>query len=146
VDLFLDFGLIGLFIAAFLAATILPLSSEFLLGALILTGEHPLPVIIVATAGNVLGSLLSYYLGLWLKLEWLQRWFGVSAKSIEKAADRFRRFGMWTLCFTWVPIIGDPLCVIAGLFRVRVLWFLLIVSITKCMRYSIISYAIYTLH
>jgi len=139
---FAELGVFGLFISAFLAATILPLSSEFVLTALLLNGLSAPVLIIVATAGNVLGSLTNYALGYWASLGVIKRWLKISEDEFLQAEQRFKKYGMLSLCFAWVPIIGDPLTVMAGILRIRLLWFLLLVTLGKFLRYIFISYIV----
>jgi membrane protein YqaA with SNARE-associated domain len=139
-EYFTEFGYAGLFIAAFLAATILPLSSEVVLSALTLAGLNPVSLVLVATTGNVLGSLLNYALGYWLSIELVKKWLKISEQEYIKAEQRFEKYGLFSLLFAWVPIIGDPLTLIAGVMRIRLTWFVILVSIGKLGRYSLISY------
>ncbi|MDM7859034.1 YqaA family protein [Alteromonas sp. ASW11-36] len=125
--------------AAFLAATLLPLSSEVVLTALIVQGDPVVTLVIVASIGNVLGSLTNYALGLYAGRPLAQRWLSISDKTLNEAEGRFRRYGLWSLTMCWVPVIGDPLTVVAGLIRVPVIWFVFIVSIAKTTRYIILS-------
>jgi membrane protein YqaA with SNARE-associated domain len=137
---FVEFGYAGLFTAAFLAATILPLSSELVLTALLLNGWSPVPLVAVATAGNLLGSLINYGLGYWASLGLVRRWLRMSEAEFEAAEQRFSKWGVLSLLFAWVPIIGDPLTVMAGILRIRLAWFVLLVGLGKLLRYVIISY------
>ena len=139
-DYFIEFGYIGLFVASFLAATILPLSSEVVLTALLLNGFSPVNVVTVATIGNVLGSLTNYALGYWASLEVIKKWLKMSEKEFVRAEQRFTKYGIFSLCFAWVPIIGDPLTVIAGVLRIPLLWFVILVTTGKLVRYVVISY------
>lgn len=141
-EFFVEFGHAGLFIAAFLAATILPLSSELVLSALLLNGFSPLPLIVIATAGNVLGSLLNYALGYWASLKLVKRWLKMSEQEFVRAEQRFVKYGLWSLCFAWVPVIGDPLTIVAGILRIRLLWFVLLVTTGKLARYLVTSYLV----
>lgn len=141
-EYFSELGHAGLFIAAFLAATILPLSSEVVLSALLLSGLSPTGLVMIATAGNVLGSLTNYALGYWANLVVIKKWLRVSEDDFLQAERRFLKYGMFSLFFAWVPIIGDPLTVIAGVLRVRLLWFLILVTAGKFLRYVVISYMI----
>jgi membrane protein YqaA with SNARE-associated domain len=141
-DYFADFGYLGLFIAAFLAATILPLSSELVLSALLLTGASPNTLILVATVANVFGSLVNDTLGYWASLGVIKRWLNLSEQEFNVAEQRFKKYGLWSLLLAWVPIIGDPLTVVAGLLRIRLLWFLILVSIGKLLRYIVIAYVV----
>lgn len=135
-----EWGIPGLFLSAFLAATILPLSSELVLSALLLTGQSPVALVLVATAGNVLGSVANYALGLWAAKPVMQKWLRMSDEAYARAEQRFRKYGLVSLCFAWVPVIGDPLTVIAGAMRVPVGAFLLLVTLGKFARYVVIAY------
>ena len=137
-----ELGHIGLFISAFLAATILPLSSEIVLSALLLNGLSPTTLVIIATTGNVLGSLTNYALGYWASLVVVKKWLRMSDDDFVRAEQRFVKYGMFSLCFAWVPIIGDPLTVMAGVLRVRLKWFLILVTAGKFLRYVVISYMV----
>ena len=141
-EYFSELGHIGLFIAAFLAATILPVSSEIVLSALLLSGLSPTLLIITATTGNVLGSLRNYALGYWTSLVVIKKWLRMSEDDFVRAEQRFVKYGMFSLCFAWVPIIGDPLTVIAGVLRVNLQWFLILVTTGKLLRYVVISYMV----
>jgi membrane protein YqaA with SNARE-associated domain len=141
-EYFAEFGYIGLFVAAFLAATILPLSSELVLSALLFSGASPSTLIVIATTGNVLGSLINYALGYWASGSVIKKWLRLSESDFLNAEQRFKKYGLWSLLFAWVPMIGDPLTVIAGLLRVRLLWFLILVTTGKLLRYIAISYFI----
>ena len=139
-EYFSELGYFGLFIASFLAATILPLSSEVVLTALLLNGLSPAVLVAVATIGNVLGSLTNYALGYWASLEVIKRWLRMSEQDFIKAEQRFTRYGLISLCFAWLPFIGDPITVVAGMLRIRLLWFVALVSLGKFARYVVISY------
>ncbi len=139
-EYFTEFGYFGLFVAAFLAATILPLSSEVVLSALLLNGLPPIPLVIIATLGNVLGAGTNYALGYWASLDVVKRWLRMSEEEFVKAEQRFMKYGLLSLCFAWVPIIGDPITVVAGILRIRFLWFAVLVTAGKLMRYIVISY------
>jgi len=140
VEHFSDLGYAGLFLSAFLAATILPLSSELVLSALLLGGLSPTTLVIVATTGNVLGSLTNYALGYWASKVMVKKWLRMSEDDFVRAEQRFVKYGMFSLCFAWLPVVGDPLTVMAGVLRIRLRWFLLLVTAGKLMRYVVISY------
>ncbi len=130
----------GLFAAAFLAATIFPAQSELLLTVLLVSGNYPAGVLLfVATLGNVLGSVLNWTLGRYFAHFQGARWFPVSAGAMAKAEQRFARFGPWVLLLSWVPIIGDPLTVLAGILRMRLTAFVAIVALAKFGRYAVLS-------
>ena len=141
-ETFAELGYLGLFSAAFLAATILPLSSEVVLSALLLNGGSPIALVSVATVGNVLGSLTNYGLGYWASLKAIKKWLKMSEEDFVRAEQRFSKYGLFSLCFTWVPVIGDPITVIAGILRIRLLWFVLLVTAGKLIRYIVVSYLV----
>ena len=141
-EYFSELGYLGLFIAAFLAATILPLSSEIVLSALLLSGLSPTTLIIIATTGNVLGSLTNYAIGYWASLVVVKKVLRMSEDDFLRAEQRFTKYGIFSLCFAWVPIIGDPLTTMAGVLRIRLHWFLILVTAGKLLRYVVISYMV----
>jgi membrane protein YqaA with SNARE-associated domain len=139
-EFFAELGYFGLFVSAFLAATILPLSSEVVLSALLLSGLSPVTLVAIATAGNLLGSLTNYGLGYWASIEGIKKWLKLSEKEYVRAEQRFKKFGLLSLCFAWVPLIGDPLTVVAGILRIRLPLFILLVGAGKLLRYLVIYY------
>jgi len=134
------FGYLGLFLTAFAAASVLPLQSEALLVGLLLS-EHYLvwALLLVATAGNVLGSALNWLLGRYLERWRAKSWFPVSDQGLEKAQRAYHRYGRWSLLLSWVPIIGDPLTLVAGVMREPLWSFLLIVTLAKATRYLVLA-------
>lgn len=141
-EYFSELGYFGLFVAAFLAATILPLSSEVVLSALLLSGLSPAALVTVATIGNVLGSITNYALGYWVSLELIKKWLKLSEKEFVAAEQRFAKYGLLSLCFAWVPVIGDPITVVAGILRIRFSWFVALVTLGKFVRYVVTSYLV----
>lgn len=136
----IEIGYLGLFLSAFLAATILPLSSEAVLTVLLFKDFNVATLIIVATAGNVLGSLTNYGIGYWLSIDVVKKILRISDNQLLKARERFHTYGILSLCFAWVPIIGDPLTLIAGVLRIRLAWFIILVTAGKLARYIFIAY------
>ena len=134
---------LSLFFISFLAATILPFSSELTLAGLISTSNYNnLLLLIVASFGNVLGSVFNWSLGFYSRNLTTKKWFPFKETQIEKSSKWFSKFGKWSLLFAWVPIVGDPLTFVAGLLRVRFLDFIILVAIGKVSRYLIIFYLI----
>ena len=132
---------LSLFSISFLAATILPLSSELMLAGLIATSNYDsLLLLIVASFGNVLGSVVNWILGFYSRNLTTKKWFPFKDRQIESSSKWFNKFGKWSLLFTWVPIIGDPLTLAAGLFRIKFIEFLILVIIGKVSRYVVIFY------
>ncbi len=138
-DVFTSLGLGGMFLSAFLAATVLPLSSEVVLTLLLASGHGLIPVVAVATTGNVLGSVVNYWLGM-AGTDWLGRKIkGLSEQQLNKARERFKSWGTASLLFAWVPVIGDPLTVVAGMMKVNLIAFLTLVLIGKLGRYLVLA-------
>ncbi|HSC84443.1 MAG TPA: YqaA family protein [Pseudomonas sp.] len=133
---------VALFLAAFAAASLLPAQSEALLVALLLGGQHSAwLLLLVASSGNVLGSLLNWWLGRCIERFRQRRWFPLSERQLQKAQQAYQRYGHWSLLLSWVPIIGDPLTVVAGVMREPWWRFLLIVSLAKVGRYLVVVLA-----
>ena len=134
---------LSLFTISFLAATILPFSSELTLVGLIATSNYDnLILLIVASFGNTLGSVVNWVLGFYSRNLITKKWFPFKDKQIENSSRWFSKFGKWSLLFTWVPILGDPLTLVAGLLRVRFLDFVILVAIGKVSRYLVVFYLI----
>lgn len=130
-----------LFVAAFGAATLLPMQSEAILVGLLLTGELSVSVLLlVATVGNVLGSTVNWLLGRYIEHYRNRRWFPVSNEKMESAQRTYHRYGRWSLLLSWVPIIGDPLTMVAGVMREPFWSFLLIVLLAKASRYLVLAF------
>ncbi|MGD1846005.1 MAG: YqaA family protein [Salibacteraceae bacterium] len=111
----LELGYWGLFVASFLAATVLPLGSEAVFSGLLLGGADPVWCILLATAGNWLGGMSTYLLG-WLgKWEWITRWLRIAPEKTQKWQRAVQRFGSWFAVLCWMPIIGDPIALALGL-------------------------------
>ena len=136
------FGYPGLFLASFLAATILPLSSEVVLSVLLLNKLDPLLLVSIATLGNVLGAVTNYLIGYWGSSLFVRKVLKISEQEFVKAEQRFQKYGLMSLLFAWVPLIGDPLTVVAGVLRINLLWFLLLVTAGKLIRYILVAYFI----
>ncbi|WP_415754154.1 YqaA family protein [Pseudomonas leptonychotis] len=133
-------GYVGLFLAAFGAATLLPMQSEAVLVGLLLTDRYTVwTLLAVAITGNVLGSVLNWLLGRSIEHYRHKRWFPVSESRLEKNQQAYHRFGRWSLLLSWVPIIGDPLTVVAGVMREPFWSFLLIVTLAKAARYLLLA-------
>ena len=127
----------GLAASAFLSATILPGSSEALLAALLIQRQDDaLSLFAAATAGNTAGAAVNWVLGRFLSHHAGRSWFPMSRAWLARASGWFTRYGWGLLLFSWVPIVGDPVTVAAGLLRMRFLPFLLLVALGKAARYA----------
>jgi len=125
-----------MFASAFLAATVFPAQSELVLIGFLTADSHSVIALLAAACtGNVLGSVVNYYLGLGIQTFREKSWFPASESQLERARNFYRRYGKWSLLLAWMPIIGDPLTVIAGVMREPLWSFLVLVTISKVSRY-----------
>lgn len=131
----------GLFVAAFAAATLLPAQSEALLAGLTINGYSLALLVAVATLGNVLGSWVNWLLGGQVERFKDRRWFPVGPVALQRAENWYRRYGRWSLLLSWVPIVGDPLTLIAGTLKEPLWSFLGLVGIAKLVRYLAVAAA-----
>ena len=135
------FSYFQLSLISFLAATILPFSSEVVLTTMYLSNSfEPYFLLIFASIGNIMGSITNWYLGKKITLFQNRKWFPVSPDQLERSRKYFQKYGLWSLLLAWVPIIGDPLTLLAGVLKVRFGIFFLLVSISKISRYVFILY------
>ena len=133
-----------LFIISFLAATILPLSSELVLSTMLLkVSFNKYLLLVVASFGNILGSSVNWYLGKKILIFKDKKWFPANERQIAKGEIYFKKYGIWSLLLAWVPIIGDPLTIVAGILRVKFFTFLLLISISKISRYIFLIFIIF---
>ena len=130
-------------LSAFGAATLLPFSSEIVMAAQIKAGTAgPAALVASATIGNVAGSAFNWWLGAHVRRFEDRRWFPFKPADIERASVQFRRFGVWSLAFAWLPVVGDPLTFVAGVLRVPLSVFLPLVAIGKGGRYVALAVAL----
>jgi membrane protein YqaA with SNARE-associated domain len=129
---------LGLFTAAFAAATLLPFYSEVALAGLQAAGYDPLALWLWATAGNTLGAAVNWAIGRWLMHFKERRWFPFKPRQIAVAQRWFQRWGVWSLLLAWLPVGGDALTFIAGIMRVRFDLFLVLTAIGKGARYAVL--------
>ena len=133
----------GLFTTALVAATILPAQSELLLAALLTAGDqNPVLLVAFASLGNVLGSIINWGLGRFLIHLRHRRWFPLKPEVFDRAVGWYNRYGLWSLLLAWLPVIGDPLTVVAGALRVDLLRFTALVAIGKVGRYVFIALSV----
>ena len=130
---------LSLFASAFLSATLLPGSSEVVLSGLVVKQQGLLWLLwLSATVGNVLGSCVNYWLGLKMMSFQDRRWFPINAEQIAKGQRVFDKYGVYSLLFAWLPVVGDPLTLLGGVFKARLSLFVLLVSSGKALRYGLI--------
>jgi len=130
----------SLFISALLSATLLPGSSEALLLYRLNEGGAGLPLVLIATAGNLLGSLLTYGIGRAGNAALHGRWLRIDDEDLRRAELWFGRWGYPALLMAWLPIVGDPLCLVAGLLRVGPMVFVILVGVGKLGRYAFLAW------
>ena len=130
-------GFSGLFIITFLSATIIPLSSEVLLVLMLSKGYNPVSCLIVATIGNSLGGLTNYWIGRLGNPNWLKK-TGITDEKLTKYNQSISKYGSWLALLSWVPIIGDPLVICLGYFRVSFLKVSFLIFLGKFLRYFFI--------
>jgi membrane protein YqaA with SNARE-associated domain len=118
-DWLLDLGYWGLLLGTFVAGSIISLSSEVLLVALLMAGGDPWISLAVATAGNGSGAMTSYVMGWFARWEWLERWFRVKKETLERQKGRIRKWGLWCAFFSWFPFVGQVFMVGLGFYKVR---------------------------
>lgn len=135
-----NLGLFGLFLACLLSATIIPFSSEAIVAGAMALG-YSTPVIVgVASLGNTVGGMISFYMGWLCKWGWLERWFKVKREKLESFRGHIEKYGVWAALLTWLPFVGDPLAIAMGFMRLNPLWTCLIMFVGKLLRYFVSSY------
>ncbi|MGO1118994.1 YqaA family protein [Rhodovibrionaceae bacterium A322] len=136
-------SLFWLFVSAFVAATLFPASSETLLSYLVVNNPDQVAIIVaVATTGNSLGSCVNWLLGRFCLRFEDRRWFPFKPEQRAKAETYFKRYGLWSLLFAWLPLIGDPLTFVAGVLRAPFWPFVLLVTLGKGARYLVLVGAV----
>lgn len=132
--------LFGLFTSALTSATLLPGTSEAVLTGLVYLGNHPVVwLVAVATLGNVAGSLINWLMGFYARRFEHHPRFPVKPAAMAKYEALFARYGRWSLLAAWVPVVGDPLTVAAGLARTPLIWFIPLVALAKAARYAVVA-------
>lgn len=136
---YINFGYLGLFLACFLSATILPLTSEGVLLLFLAASFDPITCLFVATTGNSLGGLTNYGLGMLGKPNALRKIYK-NPERYNQMVSNVDKYGYWLGLISWVPFIGDPLTVALGFFRVRFIPFLLLMILAKFLRYFLLIF------
>lgn len=130
----------ALFLISFLAATLLPLGSEWLLVALLLGGKSPILVVVIATIGNTLGGATNYLIGRWGSTWLIRKVLRITPDQQQRAENWFERYGSLSLLLSWLPIVGDPLCLVAGTLRTSITRFFILVTTGKALRYITLTW------
>lgn len=135
-------GYAGLFASAFIAATLFPMGSEAVMATLLVQGNHAVfGLLLVATVGNVAGSILNWVLGRFARRYQNRRWFPETPAQLARAEEWYGRYGLWSLLLSWVPVIGDPITVAAGVLRTPFWAFVSLVTLAKAGRYAVLAWA-----
>ena len=135
-------GYLSLFLSAFGAATLLPLQSEALLIALLISEKYSTVLLLmIATFGNVLGACVNWWLGIKIETYRDRKWFPISEQKLDQAQNLYAKYGSPILLLSWLPIIGDPITLVSGVLKENFLRFLCFVAVAKFLRYLVIYLA-----
>ncbi len=137
---FVELGYLGLFIASFLAATVVPFSSEVVFSAMVFGGLDACTCVFVATAGNWLGGMSCYYLGRLGKLEWIEKFLRIKKEKFNQWINKFHRYGDWFAFFSFLPGVGDAIAVASGFFRCNIWIVAFSMLMGKFVRYIVWMY------
>ncbi len=132
-----SYGLVGLFLGSFLAATLIPFSSEILLTGVLIAGVTPFHAFIAATAGNWLGGMTSYYAGHLGRWDIIEKWFRIKEETLLKQRARIERFGSLIALFAWLPVIGDVLALGLGFYRIDPIKSAIYMLVGRAIRFAI---------
>ena len=130
-------GYPSLFFMSFMASTLLPLGSEWLLVTMLVAGYDPAAAVATATVGNYLGAVATYLIGIYGGSWLIGKVLRVSPEQQDRARNYYQRFGVYSLLFSWLPVVGDPLCLMGGVLRVNFGLFSLLVAAGKLARYVV---------
>lgn len=135
-------ALLGLFATCLAAGSIVPIPSEAAFVGLMLGSDFPVWVLVaVATVGNLMGSTINWFIGLGAARFEGRPWFPASSASLDRGRRWYHRYGRWSLLLSWLPLLGDPLTIVAGVMREPIWSFLIIVFIAKLSRYAMLAAA-----
>ena len=142
-DFLIAHGVLGMFIAAFLAGTFLPFASEVVLLGLLAAGADPVGLLIWGTIGNLLGGMFNYWIGTKGKEDWIEKYAIVMPLDLHKGLRHVRKYGAWAGLLAWVPILGSILTVSMGFLRTNLFYSAFTIAWGKFTRDAVIvsSYA-----
>ena len=135
-----QYGYWGMLVAAFLAGSFFPFSSEAVMVGLMATGLDPWLLMIYGTAGNVLGSVFNYGVGRMGKMEWIEKYLHVGKKDLDKAQRFMAGRGAWMGFFAFLPVLGSAITIALGLMRANIVISFIAITIGKIFRYIILIY------
>lgn len=139
-EIFFDYGYIGMFVAAFLAGSVFPFSSEAVMLGMLAAGMDPWGLVLWGSAGNILGSLFNYGIGRMGRLDWLEKYFHVKPESIEKAQRFMAGRGSVMGFFAFIPILGSAITVVLGFTRANFVLSLIFIALGKFLRYWLLIF------
>lgn len=142
ISILVDWGYWGMLVAAFLAGSVFPFSSEVVMAGLQAAGLDPLNLVIFGTIGNVGGSVFNYCVGRMGRLDWVEKYLHVKPESIEKAKHFMAGHGAWMGFFAFLPILGSAITIVLGLTRANIAISLTSITIGKLLRYLILVYGL----
>lgn len=135
-----SYGYWGLFVAAFIAGSVFPWSSEAIMLALQAAGLDPIGLVLYGTVGNVLGSMFNFWVGHLGRIDWIERYLHVKKESLDKAERFMRGHGAWIGFFAFLPIIGSAITIMLGLMRANVAISVFSITLGKFLRYALLVY------
>lgn len=139
-DLLVDYGPIGMLIASFIAGSVFPFSSEAVMLAMLAAGVDPWELVIMASIGNVAGSMFNYGVGRLGRLDWIEKYLHVKKESLDRAQRFMGGHGAWMGFFAFLPILGSAISILLGLMRANIIITLISITLGKVMRYMIIAW------
>lgn len=142
-DFFINYGYWGMALAAFLAGTFIPFSSEAVMGALLVSsGMDPMLTVLSGTLGNVAGSMVNYYIGTFASVETISKWLKVKEKRLNQAKAYVDKYGYWMGLLAWLPLLGSAISIALGILRANVLGVFLTTTAGKLGRYLVVAYSV----
>lgn len=142
VDILTEYGYWGMLVAAFIAGSFFPFSSEAVMLGLLATGLDAWQLIVYGSVGNILGSMLNYGVGRLGRLDWIERYLHVKRSDLDRAQRFMRGHGAWMGFFAFLPIIGTAITILLGLMRANIPISLFSIALGKFLRYLILIYGI----
>jgi len=142
IDFLIGYGYLGMLLAAFLAGSFFPFSSEAVMIALMATGLDPWQLMVYGTIGNVLGSCVNYGVGRLGKLEWIEKYLHIKKKDMDKAERFMAGRGAWMGFFAFLPVLGSAITILLGLMRANVIISFISITLGKLFRYIVLIYSV----
>ena len=140
IDLLIQYGYVGMFLASLLAGSVFPFSSEAVMAGLLAAGLNPWPLVVYGTIGNVMGSLFNYFIGTLGRLDWIEKYLHVKPDKLDRAQRLMAHYGAWIGFFAFLPIIGSAIAIVLGLVRANIWVTLVSFTLGKIFRYLLIIY------